>query len=156
MSNLDRRTWFGLTVGFGALLLAWSAMVTGDADARTKKKAVSKAKVGAILGVYSCEPEFEKRPAGARLLQKDPLNSGAWMIPGIDPMTVPRVTIMGCREDFLEPSGQLRPFWRNKQQPPLPPAAKFEICENVAVARMAVDRAWFSCSPSDVLRVRVD
>ena len=162
MPHLDRRMTFGLLVGAAAVLLAWAATVAQPADARTRKKAGKSAKSAesavspANVGLFSCEEEFDKRPKGARLLQKDALNSGAWMLPGVDPAKAQRVTIWGCYKEFIEPSGQLRPYWRNSQKPPLPPPVKYEVCEPVAVSKIALDRAWFSCTPSHLLKIRID
>ena len=152
----DRRVLLGVAAGAIALLLALSVSGGGNADAKTaKKKAPRSAAAGKVL-LFSCTPDFDKRPANARLLQKDSLNSGAWIIPGIDPEKAPNVTIWSCKLNFIEPSGQLRPFWRKKQSPPLPPAQKFDVCEPVTVTKMAKDRLWFGCTENHVIRVRID
>ena len=154
MDKHNSRLLIGIAIGAAALLLAWGAADGNDANARTKRK--DKDAAPSNISLFSCTTDFDKRPADARLLQKDSLNSGAWLIPGIDPGKAPHVTIWSCKPKFLEPSGQLRPFWRKKQSPPLGPPEKFDVCDPVPVQKMAKDRLWFSCTENHVIRVRID
>ena len=157
MEQGERRIRFGLLVSVAALLLAIGAGMTATANAKTrKKKAKSKKPAATSVRVYTCNPEADKRPAGAIVLKKDPLNSGAWMIDGLDPTAAPRITMWACKKRFIEPSGQLRPYWRNKQQPPLPPPEKYDVCEPIAVKEIARDRAWFPCAHSEAIHMRID
>lgn len=158
MNNFNRRLPLGIAAGAAALLLAWGVADGTDANAKTKQaKAAKTAKAApSNVSLFSCTPDFDKRPTDVPLLQKDSLNSGAWIIPGVDPAAAPHVTLWSCKPDYLEPSGQLRPFWRNKQSPPLGPAQLFDVCEPVVVTKMAKDRLWFACAENHVIRVRID
>ena len=156
MDKHTRRLLFGVAVGAVALLLAWGAADGSDASARgNRTKAKSVALTGKVA-LFSCTPNFDKRPKETRLLQKDSLNSGAWIIPGIDPQMSPHVTVWSCKARFIEPSGQLRPFWRKRHSPPLGPAVKYDVCDRVTVTKMAKDRLWFGYTENHVFRMRID
>lgn len=134
-----------------ALTFAWG----GSSVQSKSRRAKAKPHHAAPPLFYSCEQAKDKRPAEARLLHRDPLNSGAWVVPGIDPLQAPIVEVWSCRKEYIEPSGQRLPVWRNKQNPPLPPPRKFDVCEKVSVTKIAKNRAWFPCSPTASYRIRL-
>ena len=150
--------WLVVALAITALYLSYapSTAHSGAKPSSTKQTTKNLKASTARVHVYSCDDADEKRRSGAKILHRDPLNSGAWMVPGVDPRRAPIVSIWSCVNDYVEPSDQLRPIWRKKQAPPLGPARRFDICSQLPVKKIAKNRVWFDCLKKTTTYIRID